>query len=80
MIISAVQQSDSVKHKHISILSRILFHIDHHRILGRGPCAIQPVPVGQLFYMPHCAHANPKPPMLLFPSLKSTEYMGMRLV
>ena len=39
VIISAVQQSDSVLHIHTSILFQILSHIDYHRILVRVPCA-----------------------------------------
>ena len=41
MIISAVQQSDSVIHVHTSFCFRFFFHIYYHRILGRVPCAIQ---------------------------------------
>ena len=61
MIISAVQQSDSVMHVHISILFQILFLIDYHRILGKVPCAIQQVTVGQYFHIQQCAYASPKP-------------------
>ena len=62
MIISAVQQSDSVIHIHIPILFQILFP-RNHRMLGRVLCALQQVPVGQSFHIPHCVYANPKPPV-----------------
>ena len=61
-VISAAQQSDSVIHGYISIL-RSFSHIDDHRILGRVPCALQQVPVGQSFHRPQCANANPTPPV-----------------
>ena len=35
VIISAVQQCDSVIHIHTSILFQILFQVDYHRIFGR---------------------------------------------
>ena len=57
---SAVQQRDSVIHIHLSILFQIFSHTDYHRILGRGPCPIQQVPVGQSFHIAQCAYANPK--------------------
>uniref|UniRef100_A0A8D0W2N1 EXS domain-containing protein n=1 Tax=Sus scrofa TaxID=9823 RepID=A0A8D0W2N1_PIG len=40
---------------------RLFFHVDYHRILGRVPCAIQQVLVGQSFHIPQCAYANPNP-------------------
>ena len=51
VLVSAVQQSDSVIHIHISILFQILFHIGYYRILSRGPCAIKEVLVDYLFYI-----------------------------
>ena len=39
---------------------RFFSHRDHHRILGRVPCALQQVPVGRSFHIPQCAHANLK--------------------
>ena len=38
---------------------RFFSHIDHHKLLGIDPCAIQQVPAGQAFHIPQCAHANP---------------------
>ena len=61
VIICAVQQSDPVIHIHIIHSLWFFSHIDYHRILGRVPCAIQQVPVGQSFHIPQCAYANPKP-------------------
>ena len=63
VIISAIQQSDSVIHMHTPILFQILFPYRLHRILGRVLCAIQQVPFGQSFHVPWCAYANPKPSM-----------------
>ena len=63
MIISAVQQSGSVLHEHVSLSFRFFSHANYHRIWGRVPCAIQQVPVGQSFHAPQCAYANPKPPV-----------------
>ena len=42
---------------------RFFPHIDYHRILGRIPCAIQHVPVGQSCHMSQCSYVNPKPPV-----------------
>ena len=42
-------------------------HIDYQRILGRVPCALQQVPVGQSFHIPQRAYASPKPPVHPFP-------------
>ena len=33
-------------------------HIDYHRIVDRVLCAIHQVPIGQSFYIPHCAYAS----------------------
>ena len=40
---------------------RFFSRIDYHRMLGRVPCAIQQVPIGQSFHILQCAHADPKP-------------------
>ena len=42
---------------------RFFSYMDHHRILGRVPCALQQVPVGRSFHIPQCTYANPKPPV-----------------
>ena len=62
VIVSALQQSDPVIHIY-TFFFRCFSHIDYCRILGRIPCAIQQVPVGQLFHIPQYAHANPKLPI-----------------
>ena len=49
VIISAVQQSDSVIDTHLFFF-RFFSHLDHHRILGRVPCST--VPFGQSFHIP----------------------------
>ena len=41
VLVSGVQQGDSVIHIPISILFRFFSHIGYYRILGRVPCAIQ---------------------------------------
>ena len=41
VLVSRVQQSDSVTHLHVYILFQILFHLSYYRILNRAPCAIQ---------------------------------------
>ena len=51
VLISGVQQSDSVIHIHIFILFQILSHIDYHRILNIVPCAIQQDLVVYPFYI-----------------------------
>ena len=62
VVISAVQHSDSVIHIYTFILFQILF--PHSQpTLGRVPCAIQPIPIGQSFHIPQCAYASPKPPV-----------------
>ena len=38
-------QSDSVLHIHNPFSFRVFSHVDHHRILGRVPCALQQCPV-----------------------------------
>ena len=37
---------------------RFLSRVDHHRILGRVPCALQQMPVGQSFHIPQCADCS----------------------
>ena len=51
VLISGIWQSDSVIHKHISILFQILSRIGYYRVLRRVPCAIQWVLAGCLFYI-----------------------------
>ena len=62
VIISAVQQSDSVIHIHISILFQILFP---RRLSEYYHRPIQQVPIGQSFHIPQCTYANPKRPVHL---------------
>ena len=61
MIISAVQQSDLIILIHTFILFQIIFHVDYHRIFSSISCAIQQVPVNQLFHVQHVHMLNPKP-------------------
>ena len=49
VLVSGVQQTDSVLYMHVSILFQILFPLGCYRILKRVPCAIQEVSVGFLF-------------------------------
>ena len=42
---------------------RLLFDRDYQRILGRVPCVIQWVLVGQLFHTLQCEYAIPKSPV-----------------
>ena len=70
----AVQQSDSVVYVHVSILFQSLSP-QSHKILGRGLCVIQQVPIGQLVYIPQCAYANPKPPFHLAPPVLEIKNM-----
>ena len=52
MLVSGVQQSDSVIHIGVYIyIFRFFSLIDYYRILSRVPCAIQYVLVGYLFYI-----------------------------
>ena len=62
VIISAVQQRDSVTRVHNPVSFRCFSHTDH-RILGRVLCALQQVPVGRSFHRPQGASAHPKPPV-----------------
>ena len=50
MLVSSVQQSDSVIHKHVSILFQIFSHLGYYRILSRFPCALQWVLVEYILY------------------------------
>ena len=43
MLVSGVQQRDSVIHIHVSILFRFLSHVGYCRVLSRVPCALQQV-------------------------------------
>ena len=64
VIISTVQQNDSVIHVHTSILFQILFpHRLSQNIWQSSLCYIQQVLIGQSFHIPQCVHANPKPPI-----------------
>ena len=40
VLVSGVQQSESVMHIHISTHFKILFHIGHYRVLSKVPCAM----------------------------------------
>ena len=53
VLISAVQQSDSVIHIHLSILFQILFPLGYHKILSRFPWAVQQVPIDHRFHILH---------------------------
>ena len=50
MLVSGVQQVESVIHRHIYTL-RFVSHIGHYRVLSRVPCAIQYVLISYLFYI-----------------------------
>ena len=50
MLVSSVQQSDSVIHKHVSILFQIFSHLGYYRILSSFPCALQWVLVEYILY------------------------------
>ena len=74
MIISAVQQCDSVIHTcymHIHSFSDsfLIQIITEYQV---------EVPVGQSFHIPQCAHAKPKPPV--HPSLTPVPFGNHRLV
>ena len=56
MIISAVQQSDSVIHIHVSIFFKFFSHIGYQRTWGRVPRAIEQVPVDHPFRIQQCAY------------------------
>ena len=49
VLVSGVQQSDSVIHIHTLFFSKFFSHLVYSRILSRVPCAIQQVLVGYLF-------------------------------
>ena len=50
VLVSGVQQSESVIHTHTSTL-RFFSHVGHYRVLHRVPCAIQQILFSYLFYM-----------------------------
>ena len=50
MLVSSVQQNDSVIHKHVSILFQIFSHLGYYRILSSVPCALQRVLVECILY------------------------------
>ena len=50
MLVSSVQQNDSVIHKHVSILFQIFSHLGYYRILNSFPCALQRVLVEYILY------------------------------
>ena len=54
VLLSGVQQSQSVLQIHLSILFRFFPHIGCYRILSRVPCAIQQVLVTHAFYIQQC--------------------------
>ena len=43
VLVSAVHESESVIHMHIITFFRVFSHLNHYRILNRGPCAIHQV-------------------------------------
>ena len=52
VVISAIQQSDSVIHIHIStFFFRFFSHLGYYRMLGGVPCVIQKIPVDHAFYI-----------------------------
>ena len=50
VLVSDVQQSDSVIHIHVSFF-RFFSHRGYYRVLSRIPCVIQEVLVDYLFYV-----------------------------
>ena len=66
MLISDVQQSDSVIHIHEFLLISFSIMI-FHRILNMVPCAIQWDLVVYHFYVHYFASSDPKFPLHLFP-------------
>ena len=58
VLVSGLQQSDSVVHIHESILSQIFFHLGYYRILCRAACAIQQIIVDYLFYIQQSIYIN----------------------
>ena len=63
VMISAVQQSDSVIHGRTSILFQILFPHRWSQNMGRVLCALEQVPIGHSFHIPQFSYASPKPPV-----------------
>ena len=50
MLVSSVQQSDSIIHKHVSVLFQLFSHLGYYRILSSAPCALQRVLVECILY------------------------------
>ena len=53
VLVSAIQQSESVIQMHISLLFRFLSHLGHHRTLSRVPYAMQQVLMS--YFTHHCS-------------------------
>ena len=51
VLVSGIQQIDSVIHMHIFIPLQILSHLGYHKILSRVPCVVQQALAGYLFHM-----------------------------
>ena len=67
VLVSGVQQSDSVIHECIYIFFfRFFSIIGYYKILRTVPCALQQVLVVYLFYIQSCVSVNPK--LLIYPS------------
>ena len=56
VLVSGVQQSDSVTHTHIPIFFRFFSLIGYYKILSIVACAIQQILVGYLFYIQQCVY------------------------
>ena len=70
VLVSGVQQSDSVIHIHLYLFFfRFFSIIGCYKILSIVPCAIQQVLIGYLFYIQQCVYFNPK--LLVYPSSPS---------
>ena len=65
MLLSGVQQSESVIHTYLLFL-KFFSYIDHYRVLSRVPCTIQHVLISSLFYIRYCVYVNPHLP--IYPS------------
>ena len=50
MLVSGVQENDSLIHIPVPVFFKFFPHVDNYRILSRLLCAIQYVLVGYLFY------------------------------
>ena len=51
VLVSGVQQSDSVIHIRVPTVFSFFSHMGHYRILSRVPCAIQQILINYLFYI-----------------------------